>query len=182
MAIWFLRFAATICLATVLGALGFAGREFYQSASEKAAISSAQDYVEGLGGSLVLDRLDGNYVIALHGPEIDDQDLESLVVYLQPLPTGPSSRSARHHRFAFNLASSNVGNRGIEEISKLPLSWLNLNNTKITDEALTHLRDQDRLGLLLVAQTAVTRPAIEDLRQTIPQLWIPISERPRRRR
>jgi hypothetical protein len=182
MAIWFLRFAAAVCLATVVGALGLAGRQFYRSASEEAAISAAQDHVERLGGTFVIDRLDGNYVITLHGPEIDDDDVGQLVGYLQPLPTEPSSRSARHHRFAFNLANSNVGDRGIQELSKLPLSWLNLNNTQITDKALLHLREQDRMGLLLVSQTALTRPAIEDLRETIPQLWIPISERTPRRR
>ena len=183
MAIWFLRFAAATCLTITLGALVLAGRHYYQSAADEAAISAARQHVEQLGGSFSIDNHGGNYVIALHGPVITDSELEKLVECLQPLPTGPTQQTRHYHRrFAFNLANTSIGNQGVQAISTLPLTWLNLSDTQITDPALDHLRKQNRLNLVLIAGTKVTKPAIEGLHADLPHLWIPASDTGRQRR
>ena len=70
------------------------------------------------------------------------------------------------------LSGTGITNKGLLHLKKIrTLSDLNLQGTDITDAGLVHLRDSKRLvrlGLPRRPRGQVTRPAIERLKQAIP--------------
>jgi hypothetical protein len=173
MAIWFMRLSATICVATIVGVLGLVGRNWYQDASQEVAFHEARQHVKDLGGTLTTDLGEDNYVITLRG-DVSDAQIEQLIGVLQPV----SLRSRWvQPRFAFDLAGTQVGDEGVLAISTLPVTWLNLNGTHVTDQRLLHLRNQPRMSMLIVNGTKVTKPALSEMEVLMPQLWIPRPER-----
>lgn len=177
MAIWFMRLSAAICLAAIVGVLGLFGYDWYRELVNDANMTAAQARVASLGGSLSLDGADNDYIILLHNSQVSDAQIAELVVLLRPLATGSSPTPEVPQRFAFNLAGTEVGDPAVQSISTLPVAWLNLNNTKITDDGLLHLRDQRQLRIVTVSGTRVTRPGIQAIRHSLPHVWIPVADR-----
>ena len=77
---------------------------------------------------------------------------------LRPLATGSSPSPDVPRAFAFNLDGTQVGDQSVLAISTLPVAWLSLNGTLITDQGLLHLRDQRRLSIVTISGTKVTQP------------------------
>jgi hypothetical protein len=177
MAIWFMRLSAVICLAAIVGVLSLFGYDWYRERLNDANIAAAQERVEALGGSLSRDGEDNDYIILLHNSAVNDAQIAELVVLLRPLAAGSSPTPEVPQRFAFNLAGTEVGDPAMRSIATLPVAWLNLNNTKITDDGLLQLRDQRRLHIVTVAGTRVTRPGIQAMRDSLPHVWIPNHDR-----
>lgn len=177
MANWFMRLSALICLAAIVGVLSLFGYDWYRERVNDANIVAAQERVASLGGSLSLDGEANDYIILLHNSAVNDAQIAELVVLLQPLATGSSLTPEVPQKFAFNLAGTDVGDPAMQSLATLPVAWLNLNNTKITDDGLWHLRDQQRLRIVTVTGTKVTRPGVQAMRDSLPHLWIPISDR-----
>jgi hypothetical protein len=180
MAIWFMRISAAICIAAIVSVVGLFGYEWYCEAANDAALAAVQEHVESLGGSFSQDVFEDNYVIVLDGPEIGDDHIAGLVVLLQPLT---AVRSSPHvpERFAFNLAGTKVGDPGVQAIATLPVSWLNLNGTQVSDAGLMHLRQQSQLSIVTLSGTRVTRPGIDAFSASKPQVWIPVASQARAR-
>jgi hypothetical protein len=176
MAIWFMRVSAAICVAAIVSVVGLFGRDWYREAACDAALVAAQERIESLGGSLSRDVVEDNYVIMLQETAIDDEQIAALVLLLQPLAAGRSSPNVPE-RFAFNLAGTNVGDPAVQAIATLPVSWLNLNGTRVSDAGLMHLRDQPQLSILTVGGTQVTGPGVDAFRATRPTVWIPVANR-----
>lgn len=174
MAIWFMRVSATICLTAIVSVLGLFGRDWYREASSDAALAAAQEHVESLGGSFSRDVFEDNYVIVLDGPEIGDEHIAGLVVLLKPLAAVRSSPNVPE-RFAFNLAGTKVGDPAVQSIATLPVSWLNLNGTQVSDAGLMHLSDQPQLSIVTLSGTRVTRPCIDAFCASRPHVWIPVA-------
>lgn len=176
-AIWFMRLSATICLAAIATVLVLLTRDWYREAANDAALSAAQLHVESLGGSLSLDSADDDYIVSLRDSTVSDAQIAELVVLLRPLATGSSPSPDVPRAFAFNLAGTQVGDQSVLAISTLPVAWLNLNGTLITDQGLWHLRDQRQLSIVTISDTKVTRPGINAMRDSLPRVWIPVSDR-----
>jgi hypothetical protein len=175
MAIWFMRISAVICLASIVGVLSLVGADWYAEVRDRAAMAAAQQHVQDLGGSFFAEPAD-EMVIMLNDAAIGDAQIELLVVDLRAL-----NRRSSHlpQSFAFNLAGTQVGDKGVQAISTLPVAWLNLNGTQVTDQGFQHLRNQPRLNLVTVAGTKVTRPAMDEMRTALPQLLIFVSDQRR---
>jgi uncharacterized protein (TIGR02588 family) len=179
MAIWFLRVSAAICLAAIVSVVGLTGRDWYRDAADAAAMATAQQRVEALGGSFSWEAADSEYVIALHNTAVTDAELVELVGLLQPLAGDSPRTPGAMQEFAFNLAGTKIGDEGMQAISALPVAWLNLNDTRITDRGLLHLRNQRRIGIVTVGGTSVTQPGIDTIRLSLPHIWIPVHTRSR---
>ncbi|HEX5103585.1 MAG TPA: hypothetical protein VFV87_07240 [Pirellulaceae bacterium] len=171
MAIWFLRLSATLCFTTAAGALSLIGLDWYRHSADEAEYGVARQHVSSLGGRIFKDDY-GNYIIELQRSSVTDAELERLVLALQPLRSEHSSPDIER-MFAFDLSATSVGDRGVQAIADLPLDWLNLNSTQITDGAFPHLYDQERLAVMTVSETHVTWPAIQEMRAHSPHVWIP---------
>lgn len=174
MAIWFMRVSATICLAAIVGVVGLFGRDWYREMANDSARLAAQERVTLLGGSMIWEEIGNDYIIALERSEITDAQLVELVTLLQPLARGSSSSANVPQQFAFNLAGTKIGDDGMQAISTLPVSWLNLDGTLITDDGILHMRNQQQMTIMTVGGTKVTRPGVEAIRGSLPHVWIPI--------
>jgi hypothetical protein len=177
MAIWFMRLSAVICLAAIVGVLSLFGYDCYRERVNDANIAAAQERVAALGGSLSLDGEDNDYIILLHDSAVNDAQIAELVVLLRPLATGSSPTPEVPQKFAFNLSGTNVGDPAMRAIATLPVTWLNLNYTKVTDDGLLQMRDQRRLRIVTVNGTRITRPGIQAMRDSQPHVWIPYHDR-----
>ena len=118
-----------------------------------------------------------DFVVSLRDSAVSDAQIEELVVLLRPLATGSAPSPDVPQKFAFNLAGTGVGDQSMLAISTLPVVWLNLNGTQITDQGLWHFRDQRQLSIVTISGTKVTRPGINAMRDSLPQVWIPVSDR-----
>ena len=172
MAIWFMRASAAICIAAIISVVGLFGYDWYREAASDAALAAVEARVESLGGTFSQEVFEDDYVIVLQNSEIDDEQIAGLVVLLRPLAAVRSSPNVPE-RFAFNLAGTKVGDPAVQAISTLPVSWLNLNGTQVSDAGLMHLRDQSQLSIVTISGTKVTKPGIEAFRASKPQVWIP---------
>jgi hypothetical protein len=113
---------------------------------------------------------------------VTDDQIEELVLLLQPLAHDAPPTPRLPQTYAFNLSGTKVGDHSLEAISTLPIAWLNLNGTEITDAGLWQLRNQQQLSIVTVSGTKVTSPGIDALRKSLHQVWIPVSDRDLRRR
>jgi hypothetical protein len=171
-ATWFMRLSAATCLGTIVVIVSLVVLDCYRDWTEQSAMKAATRRVEELGGKLSVDLVGNQYVIVLHGPAITDTQIAELVVLLQPLSQGVLQQHPNHQLFAFNLAGTSVSDVSIEAISTLPVAWLNLNGTQVTDQGLLHLRNQEDLSLMTVADTRITRPGVQAFQGSLPQVWI----------
>ena len=176
-AIWFMRLSAAICLAAIVAVLVVVGRDWYREAANDSALAAAHLHINSLGGSLSQDAVDSSFIVSLRDSAVTDAQIEELVALLRPLATGSSPAPDVPRMFAFNLAGTQVGDQGLLAISSLPVMWLNLNGTRITDQGLLHLRDQRQLSIVTISGTEVTRPGINAMRDSLPQVWVPVSDR-----
>jgi Leucine-rich repeat (LRR) protein len=61
------------------------------------------------------------------------------------------------------LSDTNIGNEGLEHLQHLPLQYLFLNNTKVSDAGLIHLKRMTSLGVLDLRNTDVSEEGLKHL-------------------
>jgi hypothetical protein len=160
-------------LAVLAALISFAVWGFRLAARYEQALVAAQEQVHQLGGSLNIDLVDGYYVVKLP-PTATDKEVKELIPHFRRLYTGPSIRSPGDSLgpFAFWLSGTQITDEGIKCLSELPLGYLHLDDTQLTDRGLSYLHRQEGLTLVTLKNTGVTDAGVAALERARPRCWV----------
>src|SRR5262245_23556704 len=155
----------SIAVATVFG------WRSHLAAQKRLSFAESQQAARRLGALLSVDLVDGYFIVQFPLAETDDHRLAQIIPHLRAL-SNPSLSLDYQKAFGIDLSGTKVSDQGLKAISELPLVWVQLNKTSVTDRGLECLRSQRALRLVTVQDTACTTAGMRSLERSLPSCWI----------